>query len=174
MIRSSVVTSILLCSAVYGFSAASAMNQQHAAPATSPAAAVRPKASQPGSPSRYHPDRFAGRAGTYYRVIWGIEALKVKSAESGELIKFTYSVLDADKAKVLHDKKLEPVLVDPQAGVKLSIPSLEKVGQLRQTGTPEAGKSYWMAFSNKGRLVKRGDRVSVVIGHFRADGLVVD
>jgi hypothetical protein len=31
-----------------------------------------------------------------------------------------------------------------------------------------------MAFSNKGRLVKRGDRVSVVIGQFRADGLVVD
>lgn len=106
--------------------------------------------------------------------MWGIEALKVKSAESGELIKFTYSVVDADKAKLLHDKKLEPVLIDPRAGVKLSIPSLEKVGQLRQTGTPEAGKSYWMAFSNKGRLVKRGDRVSVVIGRFRADGLVVD
>jgi hypothetical protein len=31
-----------------------------------------------------------------------------------------------------------------------------------------------MAFSNKGRLVKRGDRVNVVIGKFRADGLVVD
>ena len=39
---------------------------------------------------------------------------------------------------------------------------------------PVAGKSYWMAFSNKGRLVKRGDRVTVVIGPFRADGLVVD
>jgi hypothetical protein len=31
-----------------------------------------------------------------------------------------------------------------------------------------------MAFSNKGRPVKRGDRVSVVIGAFHADGLVVD
>jgi len=54
------------------------------------------------------------------------------------------------------------------------VPSLEKVGQLRQSSTPQVGKSYWMAFSNKGRLVKRGDRVSVVIGRFRADGLVVD
>jgi len=26
--------------------------------------------------------------------------------------------------------------------------------------------SYWMAFSNSGRRVKRGDRVNVVIGHF--------
>ncbi len=51
---------------------------------------------------------------------------------------------------------------------------MEKVGQLRQSSTSQAGKSYWMAFSNKGRLVKRGDRVNVVIGKFRADGLVVD
>ena len=54
------------------------------------------------------------------------------------------------------------------------MPSLEKVGQLRQSSTPETGKIYWMAFSNKGRLVKRGDHVSVVIGKFRADGLVVE
>jgi hypothetical protein len=54
------------------------------------------------------------------------------------------------------------------------VPSLEKVGQLRQSATPEAGKVYWMAFSNKGRLVKRGDRVNVVIGTFRAGGLVVN
>jgi hypothetical protein len=83
-------------------------------------------------------------------------------------------VLDPDKAKILNDKKTEPFLIDPKAQVKLVVPSLEKVGQLRQSSTPEAGKSYWMAFSNKGRLVKRGDQVSVVIGKFRADGLVVD
>jgi hypothetical protein len=65
-------------------------------------------------------------------------------------------------------------LIDPEAGVKLVVPSLEKVGQLRQSSTPETGKSYWMAFSNKGRPVKRGHRVNVVIGHFHADGLVVD
>jgi hypothetical protein len=58
--------------------------------------------------------------------------------------------------------------------VKLVIPSLEKVGQLRQSSTPEAGKSYWMAFSNPGRTVKRGDRVDVIIGQFRAAGLVVE
>jgi hypothetical protein len=75
---------------------------------------------------------------------------------------------------MLNDKKLEPSLIDPKAGVKLVVPSLEKVGQLRQSSTPQAGRSYWMAFSNKGRLVKRGDRVDVVIGQFRAQGLVVD
>ena len=103
-----------------------------------------------------------------------MDSLNVKWAESGEVIRFSYRVLDADKAQPLNDKKNEPVLVDPQAGVKLIVPSLEKVGQLRQASPPEAGRSYWMAFSNKGRVVKRGDRVDVVIGKFRAEGLVVD
>jgi hypothetical protein len=58
--------------------------------------------------------------------------------------------------------------------VRLSVPSLEKVGQLRQGVTEEAGKSYWMAFSNPRRTVKRGDRVNIVIGQFQADGLVVE
>jgi len=124
--------------------------------------------------SRYKPNRFAGRAGKYYELVWGVDSLSVKWTESGEVIRFTYRVLDADKAKALNDKKSEPFLIDPKAGVKLVVPSLEKVGQLRQSSTPEAGKAYWMAFSNKGRLVKRGDHVKVVIGKFQADGLVVD
>ena len=107
-------------------------------------------------------------------MVWGVDSLSVKLVESGEIVRFTYHVLDADKATQLNDKKSEPSLIDPQAGVKLVVPALEKVGQLRQSSTPEAGKSYWMAFSNKGRVVKRGDRVDIVIGQFHAEGLVVD
>ena len=135
--------------------------------------AVPPKA-QAAAPVHYQPNRFPKRAEMYYGLIWGVDSLGVKAVESGEIIRFTYRVLDPEKAKSLSDKKLEPSLIDLQAGVKLVVPSLEKVGQLRQSVAPEPGKSYWMAFSNKGRLVKRGDRISVVIGRFRADGLVVD
>ena len=39
---------------------------------------------------------------------------------------------------------------------------------------PEAGKSYWMAFSNGGRVLRRGDRVDAVIGQFRVPRLVVE
>ncbi len=85
--------------------------------------------------------------------MWGVDSLGVKTVESGELIRFTYRVLDADKAKTLNDQKTEPSLNDPRARVSLVVPSLEKVGKLRQSETPEEGKSYWMAFSNKGRLV---------------------
>jgi hypothetical protein len=110
----------------------------------------------------------------YYQGVWGVDALSVKAVESGEIIRFTWHVLDSDKAKALNDKKVDPWLIDPQAGVKLVVPSLENVGTLRQSSTPEAGRSYWMAFSNPGRRVRRGDRVNVVIGQFRAEGLVVE
>jgi len=102
------------------------------------------------TPFRNQPSRIANRARAYYGLVWGIEALSVKVVESGEMVRFSYRVLDAEKAKPLNDKKLEPVLISPERGVKLIIPSLEKVGQLRQSSTPESGKSYWMAFSNKG------------------------
>lgn len=144
--------------------------------------AAQADATRQGSPfakpasarSRYLPDRFAGRAGRYYKLVWGVDSLDVKLAESGELIRFAFRVLDPEKAKALNDKKLEPSLLDPQAGVSLVVPALEQVGQLRQGVPPEAGRSYWMAFSNKGRKVKHGDHVTIVIGEFRADGLVVD
>jgi len=110
----------------------------------------------------------------YYAGFWGIESLTVRATESGELIRFSYRVLNADKAKPLNDKKNEPSLIDPRAGIKLVVPALEKVGQLRQSSTPEAGRDYWMAFSNPTRAVKRGDRVNIVIGTFHAEGLVVE
>jgi len=131
------------------------------------------------TPSTSHAERFRSgqlpnRAREYYALIWGIDSLVVKSAESGELIRFSYRVIDADKAKMLNDKKAEPALVDPAAGVRLVVPSMEKVGKLRQSSSPENGKSYWMAFSNKGGYVRPGHRVNVVIGEFHADGLVVE
>jgi hypothetical protein len=157
---------MLLAGILAGSIVVSRAKAQSAAPAGKPPAAA--------ARTRYQPDHFAGRAGTYYKLVWGIESLSVKWAESGEMIRFSYHVLDADKAKALNDKKDEPSLIDPQAGVSLVVPALEQVGQLRQSGTPTAGVSYWMAFSNSGRRVKRGDRVNVVIGQFRANGLVVE
>ena len=150
-----------------------------AAPAPTLASApTAVRATVPGTPPashpRYTPDRFAGKAARYYRQVWGVEALSVKLVESGELVRFAWRVVDPARAGLLNDRKLEPTLVDPRAGVSLVVPAMEKVGPLRQGLPPEAGRSYWMAFSNKGRLVKRGDRVSVVVGTFRADGLVVD
>lgn len=114
------------------------------------------------------------QAHRYYEGVWGIDSLTVKYTESGELIRFSYRILDAEKAAALNDKQAEPSLIDPQAGVKLVVPQMEKIGQLRQSSTPMPGKQYWMAFSNNGRRVRPGHRVDVQIGSFHAEGLVVE
>jgi hypothetical protein len=140
----------------------------------------QPAADTPAQPpkvashSHYQPNRFPKRAQTFYGLVWGLDSLSVKAVESGALIRFSYRVLDPTKAKVLNDKKVDAFLDSPTRRVRLSIPSLEKVGQLRQASAEEAGKVYWMAFSNPRRTVKPGDHVNVVIGNFHAEGLMVE
>jgi hypothetical protein len=159
----SLVAPVLLCS-LCGFVAAAQSAQQPPAPARSGAAA---------NPRRVL-SHTSLHATMYYEGMWGVDSLRVKLVESGELVRFNYRVLDPEKASTLNDKKAEPELIDPQAGVKLVVPQMEKVGKLRQSSTPKAGMVYWMAFSNPTRAVKRGDRVDVVIGQFRASNLVVE
>jgi hypothetical protein len=139
--------------------------------AQSPAQPAAAKAS--ATPNHYSPNRPPRREAVYYSAIWGVDSFNVKAVESGELIRFTYRVLDGDKAKALNDKKNEAYLISPVSHVKLVVPSLEKVGQLRQSSTPVSGNTYWMAFSNPGRPVKPGDRVDIEIGQFRVQGLLV-
>ncbi|MDR3747572.1 MAG: hypothetical protein P4M04_05395 [Acidobacteriota bacterium] len=134
------------------------------------APAVRPAPVWQG----FQANRVSRRADMYYQGGWGVGDLHVKATESGELIRFNYRVLDPAKAATLNDKKVEPKLFDPQAGVVLTVPQLEKVGALRQSSTPKAGMNYWMAFANPTLVVKRGHRVDVVIGSFRATNLVVE
>jgi hypothetical protein len=83
-------------------------------------------------------------------------------------------VTDPALAKVLGDKKATPYMLGQKSHALLQVPVMDKVGQLRQTGTPQAGQEYWMTFSNKRNLIKSGDRVNVMIGSFHADGLMVE
>lgn len=161
---------LLMC----GMVAAETSNANRPAAKAQASSTPHPAAMQgTGKPDTYIPEQFPERARQFYASMWGIDSLGVKYAESGELLRFNYRVIDTRKAAPLNDKKLEPALIAPRARVKLTIPSLEKVGQLRQSVPPEAGKVYWMAFSNKGRPVRPGDRVNIVIGNFHADNLLV-
>ena len=171
--RKSVLAGILASTVIWRVPAQSpvtATPAQAVAPAQPSAPAGRPAPVWQGSEANH----LSRRAEMYYEGAWGVGELRVKTAESGELIRFNYRVLDPAKAAALNDKKLEPALYDAQAGVKLSVPQMEKVGKLRQSSTPKQGMTYWMAFANPTLAVKRGHRVDVVIGSFHANGLLVE
>jgi hypothetical protein len=124
--------------------------------------------------SQYRPAKLTDSAKVFYVAGWGIDHIKVSYTASGNLIRFSYRVVDPHAATPLGDAKSTPHLVGQKNNVVLQVPVMEKVGQLRQTGVPQAGQEYWMVFSNKGNHVKVGDRVNVAIGSFHADGLMVE
>lgn len=109
----------------------------------------------------------------YYETTWGVEILGIKSVESGTMLRFSYRVLDPAKSQALNDKKSTPYLYDLTTHSRLEVPSMEKVGQLRQSSAVEEGHVYWMVFSNPERYVKPGARVDVRVGQFLAQGLLV-
>src|SRR5271167_979664 len=168
LLLAKVACSVLLLGALDNLSA---QTPQPAAPAAQTRAPVK---AAPESSHTNLAKHVPMQAQRYYEGVWGVDSLTVKYTESGEIIRFSYRVVDPGKAATLNDKKAEPSLSDPQAGVSLVIPQMENIGQLRQSSTPVAGKAYWMAFSNSGRRVKPGHRVDVQIGNFHAQGLVVE
>lgn len=113
------------------------------------------------------------RAENYYKTVWGIEHLAVSETASGALLRFSYRVTDAARAGTLNDKTATPYLIDEKTGAVLQVPVMPKVGMLRQTAGAENGREYWMVFSNKRNFVKPRNRVDIVIGQFRANGLIV-
>lgn len=124
--------------------------------------------------SPYQNTRGTAKAKHYYTEVWGVDKLRANYTNSGNLIKFSYRVIEPKLAKTLGDHENAPELIGIRSNAVLHIPTMEKIGQLRQMSAAEANKDYWMVFSNKGNLVKPGDEVSVIIGRFRADGLIVE
>ncbi|WP_407928271.1 hypothetical protein [Collimonas silvisoli] len=163
------IATLLACSLwAAAASARSAQSQQ--TPAAVPGAA-RPAA---GKSSPYQPVKIPRHAKTFYQAYGGVDNLIVRRTASGNLIRFSYRVIDPVRAKALSEKIATPYLLGQKSHALLQIPVMDKIGQLRQTGTPEIGQEYWMVFSNKGNLIKAGDRVNVVIGSFHFDGLLVE
>jgi hypothetical protein len=124
--------------------------------------------------SPYSATSLPKNAKKHHLVTGGIDNLKVRRTASGNLIRFSYRVTDAERAKGLSDKQAKPYLISHRSRAVLQVPVMDKVGQLRQAGPPREGQEYWMVFSNKGDVVKAGERVSVVIGSYRFDGLPVE
>ena len=103
---------------------------------------------------------------------WGIQVIAVRLTAAKTMVDFRYRVVDAAKAKPLLDRKENPYLLDQASGAKLSVPA-SKVGNLRATSNPIAGRNYFILFQNTRSVVKAGSRVTIAIGEFRAENLTV-
>jgi hypothetical protein len=107
---------------------------------------------------------------------WGIQPVSLRLTAGGTMLDFRYQVLDAKKALPLFDRKLKPYLFDASSGQALGVPEEGKLGALRSSARnpPVGGKRYFIFFSNGFGTVKKGARVTVVIGDCRLENLLVD
>ncbi|MBN1918058.1 MAG: hypothetical protein JW889_09130 [Verrucomicrobia bacterium] len=118
----------------------------------------------------------AGAADEALAETWGVEIVGVWRSAGGYMLDFRYRVIDAEKAAPLLTRGpgIRPYLIDQASGAQLGLASSPKVGPLRQTTqVPTVGRVYFAIFANPGGMVASGNKVTVVIGDFRAEDLVV-
>jgi hypothetical protein len=165
---------VLLCASIVLGGEAGALAT--ATPPSTPTAPAAQKVSAGRTlkKSPYSRMKMSEKARQIYPAEWGVDQLKVSSTNSGNLIRFSYRIVEPKLAKALGDHALTPQLYAPRSHAMLQVPNMEKIGLLRQSGGNEVNKDYWMVFSNKGNLVRPGERVNVIIGKFHADGLLVE
>ena len=106
---------------------------------------------------------------------WGIQVSGLRLSAGGHMVDFRYRVTDPLKASKLGKPESKPALIDEATGTALLVPKTPKVGPLRQTSKQlDTGRIYWMLFANRGQVVKRGSRVTITIGDFRVEHLLVE
>ena len=99
----------------------------------------------------------------------GVRVVQVAATGGGGLLDLRFQVVDPDRAAAVHDAETPPALVDERTGGAIAglFMGHAHLGRLK------AGVTYYLVFENPGSLVRRGDRVSVVLGPARLEHVLV-
>ena len=105
----------------------------------------------------------------------GIKVVRVTYAVGGMKLDLRYKVTDLKKAQQILTNKTPVSLIDQATGKVLKVPNMPKVGKLSQSPTQnETWRVYWMMFDNPGVLVKKGGKVTLVLGDVKIKDIIVE
>jgi len=105
----------------------------------------------------------------------GIAIQSLRLSAEGYIVDVRYKALDAAKAEILFSRDIKPYMKHEASGKVITVPVPAKIGPLRQTtNKPVEGKGYFMLFGNPGRLIKSGDKVTIIFGDHRIEHLTVE
>lgn len=105
---------------------------------------------------------------------WGIRPLSIRHSAEGYMLDFRYRITDAEKAAPLFSPRIKPYIIDQETGAVMAVPDVPKLGSMRSTRKPVKDKNYAILFANPQKYIKSGRKVTVVIGDFKAENLVVE
>jgi hypothetical protein len=95
----------------------------------------------------------------------GVRVVRVAATGGGGLLDLRFQVVDPDRAAAVHDADTPPAVVDERTGGAITALLMGHA----HTGRLKAGVTYYLVFENPGNFVRRGDRVSVVLGDARLE-----
>lgn len=115
-----------------------------------------------------------GKQGDETEEKWGVRPLHVRLSASDHFLDFRYRVTDSKKAETVLSRKEKAFLIHEKTGKVFSVP-VTKLGPLRATAVePKEDRNYAILFGNPDKSITKGDRVTVVIGEYRAEHLTVE
>jgi hypothetical protein len=99
----------------------------------------------------------------------GVRVVQVAVTGGGGLLDVRYEVVDPGRAADLHDAATPPAVVDERTGAPIEGLLMGHAPH----SAPKAGVTSVLIFVNPGNRVRRGDRVSLVLGGARLEHVVV-
>ena len=106
---------------------------------------------------------------------WGVENFVVRHTSQGYMLDIRYRVIDGEKAKPLFDRALRPFIIEEESGETFGVPASPKIGFLRQAPRNiKENKVYFLFIANPAKRIKKGSKITLVIGDFRVEHLTVE
>ena len=128
-------------------------------------------------PTPYSTQKFDPEMVKELKERWGVELLGMRRSAAGMFLDFRFRVLNIEKSLPLFDHRIKPQLLAERTDIQLPLAMSTKVGAFRPTNRGKnikADKNYYMLFGNPDRHVKVGEKVSVIIGDFKVEHLIVN
>jgi len=99
----------------------------------------------------------------------GVRLVRVAVTAGGGLLDLRYKVVDPNKAVTIHDSRTPPAIVDERTGLVFSQLLMDHA----HTGDLKPAVTYYLVFENTGNWVRRGEKVTVLLGDAQVQNVVV-
>jgi hypothetical protein len=116
-----------------------------------------------------HESEIAQASQSAFEEATGVQLVRIAVTAGGGMLDLRYRVLDPDKAIVVHDKQKPPTIIDESSGKSTSRPWMPH----HSNKDLKSARTYYELIVNPGGIIRRGDRVTLVVGETRLAHVIV-
>jgi hypothetical protein len=99
----------------------------------------------------------------------GVRLVRVAVTGGGGLLDVRFQVVDPNKAVAVHEPVTPPAIVDERTGLVFNILFMNHA----HTGELKPAVTYYLVFENTGNWIRRGSKVTVLLGDAQVENVVV-